>query len=42
MVRIESYHRSGEGATNLHTLRYSYTERVLALPALKTHTIDRP
>ena len=35
MVRIVSYHRSGEGATDLHTLRYSYTVRVLALPALK-------
>ena len=35
MVRIESYHRSGEGATNLPTQRYSYTVRVLALPALK-------
>ena len=35
MVRIESYHRSGERATEKHTQRYSYTVRVLALPALK-------
>ena len=35
MVRIESYHRSGEGATDTLTLRDSYTVRVLALPALK-------
>ena len=35
MVRIESCHRSGEGATKKHTRRYSYTVRVLALTALK-------
>ena len=35
MVRIESYHRSGEGVIDTLTLRDSYTVRVLALPALK-------
>ena len=35
MVRIESYHQSGEGAIEKHTRRYSFTVRVLALPALK-------
>ena len=34
MVRIESYHRSGDGATYEHThLCYIYTVQVLTLPA---------